>query len=75
VSYDLGNDNTAVEYFKLVLHDSANGGWTAGARYNLGRTYEKLNDPKQAAATYRATVLGVKPDAACLYRAKSLADR
>ena len=75
VSYDLGNYDTAVEYLHLVLRDAANGGWTTGARYNLGRTFEKLNEPAKAVETYRATVLGIKPDAACLYRAKELGDR
>ena len=44
-----------------------------GARYNLGRTFESTKDPTKAGETYRATFFGVKPDAACLYRAKQLA--
>lgn len=73
VSYDLKNYDTAVQYFELVLNDEINGGWTVGARYNLGRTYEAREQPKRAVETYKATYLGVKPDAACLYRAKRLA--
>jgi tetratricopeptide (TPR) repeat protein len=72
VSYDLGNYETAAEYFNLVLRDEANGGWTAGARYNLGRTFEAMQDTSKAVAAYRATYFGRKPDAACLYRAKRL---
>lgn len=74
LSYDLNNYDTAEHYFELVLQEEANGGWTGGARYNLGRTYEAMNEPNRAAETYRATYLGLKPDAACLYRAKRLAE-
>ncbi|MBA4015764.1 MAG: hypothetical protein C0483_01110 [Pirellula sp.] len=85
-SYDLGNYDTAATFFGLVFKDDANGGWTAGARYNLGRTYEAeaaaAKDPAQkkamlakAVETYRATFLGLPPDAECLYRALSVEAR
>ena len=79
-SFDLGNYDTAATFLSLVLKEEANGGWTAGARYNLGRTYEAqaaaAQDPAQkkamlaqAVETYRSTYLGLPPDAECLYRA------
>lgn len=79
-SYDLGNFDTAATFLSLVLKEEANGGWTAGARYNLGRTYEAqaaaAREPDQrkallaqAVETYRGTFLGLPPDAECLYRA------
>lgn len=83
-SYDLGNYDTAATFLSLVLKEEANGGWTAGARYNLGRTYEALaaaaKDPAQkksllaqAVETYRGTFLGLPPDAESLYRALNIA--
>ena len=72
LSYDLQNYETAVQYLELVLKDKANGGWTAGARYNLGRTYEAWGKPDEAIKTYRATFLDLPPDAACLMRAERL---
>jgi tetratricopeptide (TPR) repeat protein len=72
VSYDLKNYETAVQYFDLVLKDKANGGWTAGARYNLGRTYEAWGKPEEAIRTYRATFLDLPPDEACEARAAEL---
>lgn len=72
VSYDLKNYETAVQYFELVLKDKANGGWTSGARYNLGRTYEAWGKPDDAIKTYRATFLDLPPDEACEARAAEL---
>jgi tetratricopeptide (TPR) repeat protein len=72
VSYDLKNYDTAVQYFDLVLKEQANGGWTSGARYNLGRTHEAAGRKAEAIATYRGTYLGVAPDDACLARARRL---
>jgi hypothetical protein len=83
VAYDMANYEAAATYFEMVLKDEANGGWTAGARYNLGRTYEAqaaaTKDAKERATandkavkTYRATYLDLPPDVACLYRAHQL---
>ena len=38
----------------------------------LYRGAEEVSLPPKAIETYRSTFLGVKPDAACLYRAKRL---
>jgi tetratricopeptide (TPR) repeat protein len=72
-AYDLKNYDAAVMYFEMVLKDKVNGGWTPGARYNLGRTYEAQGKPDKALETYRATYLGVAPDELCLQRARLLA--
>jgi tetratricopeptide (TPR) repeat protein len=72
VSYDSKHYDTAVQYLQLVLKDEANGGWTTGARYNLGRCYEAAGKKSDAITAYRSTVLGVPPDDACLFRAKRL---
>jgi hypothetical protein len=76
VAYDLANYEAAAMYFEMVLKDKTNGGWTPGARYNLGRTYEAQNKPEKALETYRATfsdgTRDLPPDALCLQRAKRL---
>ncbi|MGC3967328.1 MAG: hypothetical protein QM775_08140 [Pirellulales bacterium] len=83
VAYDMANYETAATYLEKVLTDPANGGWTTGARYNLGRAYEAeagaTKDAaeatrlrKKASEVYRATYLNVPPDVECLYRAKRL---
>jgi hypothetical protein len=47
--------NTAIHYFDvLTLKASPTGPWTAGARYNLGRTYEALGKADQAIVAYRS---------------------
>lgn len=84
VAYDLGNYDTAVEFFQLVLKSEANGGWTTGARYNLGRTYEAQAEQAKAepdrrrlrelaVETYRKTYLKTPPDDQSLWRAKFVA--
>ena len=46
---------TAVFFFnKGTLGESPNGPWTAGARYNLGRTYEATGELAKAIAEYEA---------------------
>jgi len=72
-AYDLKNYEAATMYFDLVLKDGVNGGWTAGARYNLGRTYEALGNRDKALETYRATFLSLPPDNLCLQRARQQA--
>lgn len=55
VSYALGNDSTAVDYFrKRTLEASPDGPWTHGARYNLARTYEAMGRHDQAIHEYES---------------------
>lgn len=83
VAYDLNNYDTARSYFELVLKEPSSTNWTAGARYNLGRTYEAEADAakeaarktelrQKAIATYRGTFLDAPPDDQSLERAKWL---
>jgi tetratricopeptide (TPR) repeat protein len=49
VQYDSGRPEAAVEWFaRRTLEATPDGPWTAGARYNLARTYEALGDYDQA---------------------------
>jgi tetratricopeptide (TPR) repeat protein len=49
LSYDLGNYSVAVNWLKnLTLEAEPNGPWTAGARYNLARTYEAMGNLEEA---------------------------
>ncbi len=51
--YDLGEYETAIHWLKdRTLDAYPNGVWTAGARYNLGRTYEALNRIEDARRLY-----------------------
>ncbi|MBP86087.1 MAG: hypothetical protein CMJ64_05120 [Planctomycetaceae bacterium] len=53
VQFDDGNLEAAAAWFKdRTLELSPNGPWTAGARYNLARTYEALGDYQQARELY-----------------------
>jgi len=76
VAYELRNYDAAVMYFEMVLKDPTNGGWSPGARYNLGRTYEAQGKADKALETYRATFSDggrpLPPDELCLQRAKRL---
>jgi tetratricopeptide (TPR) repeat protein len=54
VAFERANYATARDYFeKRTLEPSPDGPWTAGAWYNLGRTYEALGKRKEAIAAYR----------------------
>jgi tetratricopeptide (TPR) repeat protein len=51
--YDLGEYETAIHWLKdRTLDAFPNGVWTAGARYNLGRTYEALGRIEDARRVY-----------------------
>jgi hypothetical protein len=53
VAYERENYPTAIDYFKTrTLEATPDGPWTAGARYNLGRSYESLGKAKEAIAAY-----------------------
>ena len=53
VAYERENYPTAIDYFaRRTLEASPDGPWTAGARYNLGRTYEALGKREEAIAAY-----------------------
>jgi hypothetical protein len=53
VAYERENYPTAIDYFKTrTLEATPDGPWSAGARYNLGRSYESLGEAKQAIAAY-----------------------
>lgn len=55
VAYERENDPTAIDYFeKRTLEATPGGPWTAGARYNLGRSYERLGRRAQAIAAYES---------------------
>ena len=59
--YDSGRPEAAVEWFaRRTLEATPDGPWTAGARYNLARTYETLGDYDQA---LDLLYLGVSPQA------------
>lgn len=54
IAYDEQDYIPAVDYFReRVLIASPDGPWTAGARYNLGRTYEALGEIEKAVAQYQ----------------------
>jgi hypothetical protein len=54
MAYDQKDYSVAVDYFReRVIIASPDGPWTAGARYNLGRTYEALGDTEKAIAQYQ----------------------
>lgn len=71
-AFDLKNYDAAAMYFETVLKEPVNGGWTAGARYNLGRTQEAAGKRDDALKTYRTTYLNLPPDVVCLERAQRL---
>ena len=51
--YDDGRPEAAVEWFaRRTLEAFPDGPWTGGARYNLGRTYEALDDIEKAREQY-----------------------
>jgi len=53
ISFEAGRFDPAINYFQvLTLDASENGHWAAGASYNLGRTYEAMNQPEMAIAAY-----------------------
>jgi hypothetical protein len=54
IAMDLKDYPVAIDYFReRVLIASPDGPWTAGARYNLGRTYEALGEVEKAIAQYQ----------------------
>jgi Tetratricopeptide repeat len=55
VAFERGDYDTAIDYFqKRTLDASPTGPWTAGARYNLGRTYEAQGKTAEAVGQYEA---------------------
>lgn len=56
VAYERGRFETAADHFqKRTLDEQPRGGrWSAGARYNLGRSLEALEKPAEAAAAFEA---------------------
>ncbi len=53
--FDTEQYEDAIEWLDaLTLQDNADGRWAAGARYNLGRTYERLNQFDKARELYYA---------------------
>ncbi|HWA99283.1 MAG TPA: hypothetical protein VG713_12355, partial [Pirellulales bacterium] len=55
-SMERGNFDAAIDYFReRVLADDPNGGWAAGARFNLGCTYEVLDRRNEAIAEFKKT--------------------
>lgn len=55
VAFERGDYETAIDYFqKRTLDASPKGPWTAGARYNLGRTYEAQGKKAEAAGQFEA---------------------
>ena len=55
IMYDNSKYNAAEDWFaQRTLRASPNGPWTHGARYNLGRIWEMLNEPQRAQEIYRA---------------------
>ena len=69
-AYEQRRYEAGIRFLELPLKDRANGGWTVGARYNLGRCYEALQRPAEAVAAYRSSPLGVPPDPRAEYRAR-----
>jgi tetratricopeptide (TPR) repeat protein len=54
IAFDQKDYPVAVDYFReRVLIASPDGPWTAGARYNLGRTYEAMGETEKAVAQYQ----------------------
>lgn len=49
----LGDYSGAANDFAAYLRDNAGSDWDGGARYWLGRTFEKLGDPGNAASQYK----------------------
>ena len=55
MAYERGNYPSAIDYLETrTLNASPDGPWTAGARYNLGRTYEALGKTDDAIRYYKA---------------------
>jgi tetratricopeptide (TPR) repeat protein len=54
IEFDEKQYQPAVHWlYELVLIASPDGPWTAGARYNLGRTYEAMGETEKAVAQYQ----------------------
>jgi tetratricopeptide (TPR) repeat protein len=54
IAFDQKDYTPAIDYFyERVLLADPDGVWTAGARYNLGRSYEILGETEKAVAQYQ----------------------
>jgi tetratricopeptide (TPR) repeat protein len=72
IAFEQGNYPAAMDYFsKRTLEATPGGPWTAGAHYNLGRTYEAAGQPQKAADEYQGSVFS-RLDYGNLLRAKWL---
>jgi len=55
VAFERENYTTAIDFLKIrTLKENPKGPWTAGARYNLGRTYEAMGEFEEAIAAYES---------------------
>ena len=74
VAFERGDYDTAIDYFqKRTLDASPKGPWTAGARYNLGRSYEAQGKSAEAVRQYEAGQSPQRPGN--LLRARWLKER
>ena len=75
IQFQMQDYPAAVFFFdRGTLQDSPTGPWTAGAHYNLGRTYEAMGDVEKAIAQYEADTTSPQSFGSRL-RARHLRDR
>ena len=75
IQFQMQDYPAAVFFFdRGTLQDSPKGPWTAGAHYNLGRTYEAMGDFEKAIAQYEADTTSPQSFGSRL-RARHLRDR